>query len=870
MTAMQAKYRKDYRAPDYTVTDLDLAFVLEPNNTLVTATSKVVRQNAEARELVLDGEALKLVAVSVDGERLAEDAYREQDGQLFVSLDQDEATLIIETEIDPANNTTLEGLYQSGGAFCTQCEAEGFRRITYFLDRPDVLAKYRTRIEADKASYPYLLSNGNKVDSGELENGRHFAVWEDPFPKPSYLFALVAGDFDLLEDQFTTASGRHVALQLFVDRGNLYRGHHAMASLKHSMAWDEQRFGLEYDLDIYMVVAVDFFNMGAMENKGLNIFNSKAVLADPKSATDAEYHRIESIIGHEYFHNWTGNRVTCRDWFQLSLKEGLTVFRDQEFSSEMGSRAVNRIQAVKVVRNHQFAEDAGPMAHPIRPDKVIEMNNFYTVTVYDKGAEVIRMMHTLLGESGFRKGMDLYFERHDGQAVTCDDFVQAMEDASGVDLTQFRIWYSQSGTPVLKAEDHYDDASGRYTLTLSQHTAPTADQSEKQALHIPVAIELIDSDGNSVPLIANGQPHSALLELKESRQSWVFDDVPAGVVPSLLQEFSAPVRLEYRYDAAQLARILAHAGNDFARWDAAQSLYQQEVFAIADGEQDRISDVTLEAIRAVLLAEGQDPALVAELLQLPSETALAQARQGADVEAVHHARRAVQTQLGLALEDELTAVYRANRDTGYANDGTAVGRRALKNACLHLLALGGRVDSQTRVEQQFRQADNMTDSLAALNAANQGRLPVATALMEEFETQWRDEPLVMDKWFAQVAMQPTEQVLSAVKQAMQHSAFDIANPNRVRALVGAFADGNPNAFHAIDGSGYAFLTDILIELNGINPQCAARIMTPLMQWKQQGEERQALMLAQLKRLADIEGLSRDLFEKVSKSLEQAS
>ncbi|MBY6223368.1 aminopeptidase N [Ferrimonas balearica] len=870
MTAMQAKFRKDYRAPEYTISELELAFQLEPNHTVVTATSQVQRQDAKARELVLDGEALTLVSVQVDGEVLSQDRYREVDGQLVIALDQDQATLVITTEIDPANNTTLEGLYQSGGAFCTQCEAEGFRRITYFLDRPDVLARYRTRIEADKASYPFLLSNGNKIDSGDLDNGRHFAVWEDPFPKPSYLFALVAGDFDLLEDHFTTASGRDVLLQLFVDRGNLYRGHHAMASLKRAMAWDEQRFGLEYDLDIYMVVAVDFFNMGAMENKGLNIFNSKAVLADPESATDAEYHRIESIIGHEYFHNWTGNRVTCRDWFQLSLKEGLTVFRDQEFSSEMGSRAVNRIQAVKVVRNQQFAEDAGPMAHPIRPDKVIEMNNFYTVTVYDKGAEVIRMMHTLLGETGFRKGMDLYFERHDGQAVTCDDFVQAMEDASGIDLGQFRLWYSQSGTPVLSVATQYDAEQRRYTLTLSQSTPATADQSEKHAVHIPVAMELLDPNGNSVPLVVDGQPHNGLLELKAEQQSWVFEAVPADVVPSLLQEFSAPVRLNYRYQPQQLARILAHASNDFARWDASQALYQHEIFALANGEQERVSDVTIEAIRAVLLGQGQDPALVAELLMQPSETTLAQAGADADVEAIHLARRDLQTQLALALEDELATVYRANQDASYGNDGVSVGRRTLKNACLHLLAMGGRVDSQTLVERQYQQADNMTDALAALNAANQGRLPVAAGLMDAFETKWRAEPLVMDKWFAQVAMQPGGNALSAVQEAMGHSAFDMSNPNRVRALIGAFADGNPNAFHAIDGSGYRFLTDQLIALNSINPQCAARIMTPLMQWQRQDSERQALMLAELRRLAELPGLSRDLFEKVSKSLEQAN
>ncbi|SHG88770.1 aminopeptidase N [Ferrimonas marina] len=866
MQAMQAKQRLDYQPSDYTIDTLSLVFELDDHHTRVTARSSVRRQRPGADTLVLDGEALTLQSVAIDGKSLGQEQYRLAEGQLHIPADLDAFELELVTEIDPANNTTLEGLYQSGGAFCTQCEAEGFRRITYFLDRPDVLARYHTRIEADKARFPFLLSNGNKVAEGELEGGRHFAEWQDPFPKPSYLFALVAGDFDCLRDTFVTRSGREVALELFVDKGNLGRAEHAMASLKHSMAWDEQRFNLEYDLDIYMIVAVDFFNMGAMENKGLNIFNSKAVLADPTTATDDEYHRIESIIGHEYFHNWTGNRVTCRDWFQLSLKEGLTVFRDQEFSADMGSPVVNRILAVKTIRSHQFAEDAGPMAHPIRPDSVIEMNNFYTVTVYDKGAEVIRMMHTLLGEQRFQQGMALYFERHDGQAVTCDDFVAAMEDASGVDLGQFRLWYSQSGTPVVSVQEQYDPASQRYRLTLSQHTPATADQADKQPLHIPVKLQLLDGEGNNVPLVINGEPANNVLNLQQAEQSWEFEQVSEPVVASLFEDFSAPVKLEQSLSDAQLALLMTSADNDFVRWDAAQRLLAKQVVALVNGELEQLPLTVLDALRPVLLEPGLDPALVAEMLALPPEQALAQEVAGLDVEELHLARRAVMSQIGLALEDELQARYQQYANQAYRNDGKAIGERALKNRCLFLLALGGKADAQALCQRQFDAADNMTDTLAALNAVNQGRLPVAAQLMAQFEQRWQDSALVMDKWFSQLAMAPRSDVLDAIRAAMGHSAFDMANPNRVRALVGAFASGNRNAFHAIDGSGYRFLTDCLIELNGINPQCAARIMTPLMGWRELDETRQGLMKAQLQRLADLPDLSRDLYEKVSKSL----
>ncbi|GAA5187864.1 aminopeptidase N [Ferrimonas gelatinilytica] len=863
MQQIQAKRRMDYQAPDFTVEQIDLTFELDDHATRVTAVSQLRRCREGATELRLDGEQLTLVSVSVDGESWP---HTLEEGQLVLALDQAECELTVVTELDPANNTSLEGLYQSGGAFCTQCEAEGFRRITYFLDRPDVLARYRTRIEADRTRFPFLLSNGNKVASGHLPDGRHFCEWEDPFPKPSYLFALVAGDFDRLTDTFTTASGRDVALELYVDRGNLSRAEHAMVSLKRAMAWDEARFGLEYDLDIYMIVAVDFFNMGAMENKGLNIFNSKAVLADPQTATDDEYHRIESIIGHEYFHNWTGNRVTCRDWFQLSLKEGLTVFRDQEFSSDVGSPVVNRILAVKTIRNHQFAEDAGPMAHPIRPEQVIEMNNFYTVTVYDKGAEVIRMMHTLLGEAAFQAGMRCYFERHDGQAVTCDDFVAAMEDASGVDLSQFRLWYSQSGTPVVTAQEHYDAEQGRLRLVLNQHTRPTADQGEKHPLHIPVRIQLIDREGRDVPLICDGQVTDPVLNFTEASQEWCFEQLPGPVVLSLFDNFSAPVKLEQALERDALALLLAHAGNDFARWDAGQRLLSDEVFALAEQAQEAVSDITLDALRAVLLNDQLDPALSAQLLTLPAEATLAQAKGGLDPETLHLARRQAMEQIGWHLEDELNARYRQCVDPAYRSDAEAVGRRALKNACLFLLAQSGKVQAQQLCEHQFKTADNMTDRLAALNALNQAQLPAAASAMAEFEQQWRNDPLVMDKWFSQIGTLPGGDVVAKIRGAMDHPAFDLANPNRVRALISAFAAGNRQAFHAEDGSGYTLLTDILIKLNGINPQNAARMMTPLLEWRDQDAERQALMKAQLQRLAELPDLSRDLYEKVSKAL----
>lgn len=865
-TEPQAKYRKDYRAPDYTITDVALDFDLSADDTVVTAVSHLVRQGEHAQPLVLNGEGLTLVSVAVNGQPVTD--YQQDSHSLTINGLPAECELTIITRFSPAKNTALSGLYQSGEALCTQCEAEGFRRITYFLDRPDVLARYQTKITADKARYPYLLSNGNRVASGELADGRHWMQWSDPFPKPSYLFALVAGDFDVLRDTFTTRSGRDVALELYVDRGNLDRADWAMESLKQSMRWDERRFGLEYDLDIYMIVAVDFFNMGAMENKGLNVFNSKFVLAKAETATDTDYLDIERVIGHEYFHNWTGNRVTCRDWFQLSLKEGLTVFRDQEFSSDLGSRAVNRINNVRVMRGAQFAEDASPMAHPIRPDKVIEMNNFYTVTVYEKGSEVIRMMHTLLGEEAFQAGMRLYFERHDGSAATCEDFVKAMEDASGIDLTQFRRWYSQAGTPQLQVRDEYDAKQQVYRLHVRQSTPPTPEQTEKMALHIPLDIELYAEDGAVIPLQSGGQAVSSVLNVTEPEQTFVFEQVPQAPVISLLREFSAPVKLDYLYTDKQLTFLMAHARNDFARWDAAQMLIGKYVrLNVANWQAGNAQELPIEvvdAFRAVLLDEQLDPALAALILTLPKETELAELFDLIDPDAIRAVREFIRDELVLELNDELRAVYQAHVLPEYRVEHADIARRALHNTCLSYLAFAEGADALVR--RQYEQADNMTDTLAALSAAVSAELPCRDNLMKHFADKWQHDGLVMDKWFMLQATSPAANVLENVKALMQHPSFSLANPNRTRSLIGAFASGNPAAFHAKDGSGYRFLTDVLVELNSRNPQVASRLIEPLIRLGRYDAERQQLMREQLLRLQNLDNLARDLFEKITKSL----
>lgn len=856
----QAQYLKDYQAPQFSIQHIDLRFELAPLKTSVQSTMTINRTDESNADLELDGVDLTLISLMVDDK--AYDDYTLEDEKLIIHNLPESFILKIENHIDPQTNTSLEGLYLSGGAYCTQCEAEGFRKITYYLDRPDVLASFDVTIIADK-KYTHLLSNGNQIESGNLDDGRHFVKWQDPFKKPSYLFALVAGDFDVLRDHYTTQSGRKVELALFVDKGNLSKTPHAMTSLKKSMQWDEERFNLEYDLDIYMIVAVDFFNMGAMENKGLNIFNSKCVLANQETATDKDYHTIESIVGHEYFHNWTGNRVTCRDWFQLSLKEGLTVFRDQEFSSDLGSRALNRIDAVKVMRTHQFSEDAGPMAHPIRPEKVIEMNNFYTVTVYDKGAEVIRMMHTLLGEEKFQQGMALYFERHDGQAVTCDDFVAAMSDASGIDLTQFKRWYSQAGTPKLNIEQAYDEQKQTFTLSIEQF-APD-NQPNNALLHIPFAIELLDSEGQSLPLVIDNQPQDSVLNVTEKTQQFVFEGIKQRPVAVLLEDFSAPCIVNQNTSAAELLHIMRFARSDFSRWDAQQRLFTNEMkAAIASGEAC-LSDDILSALKLLVDNHEGDLALIAELLKLPSYDTLAAEYAVIPVDDIIAVQNAFESQIANFLTESLVNCYNALEDDG-STSATAVAVRALKQLCLHYLAKTNHSDVNGLIEESAH-SNNMTNALAALSAVVKSNHSLCDTLLTEFDAKWRHDVLVMDKWFALQAMKDSATSISDIKALYDHPSFDFGNPNRVRALVGSFSHFNITQFHRADGEGYQLLGDLLVKLNDINPQNASRMLTPFMSWKRYDENRSAAMKAQLQRLADLEGLSDDLFEKVEKALE---
>ncbi|GMM87052.1 aminopeptidase N [Vibrio fortis] len=862
----QAKYRKDYQSPSHSISEIDLTFDLYDTASIVTAVSKV-KQEKESSTLVLDGEGLKLVSVSVNGAEWTQ--YEQSETQLTLTELPREFDLTIVTEVNPEGNSALEGLYKSGGAFCTQCEAEGFRRITYYMDRPDVLAKFTTTVIADKAENPFLLSNGNRIDEGEAENGRHWVKWEDPHPKPAYLFALVAGDFDVLRDKYTTQSGRNVDLEIFVDKGNLDRANHAMVSLINSMKWDEERFDLEYDLDIYMIVAVDFFNMGAMENKGLNVFNSKFVLANDQTATDTDYLGIEAVIGHEYFHNWTGNRVTCRDWFQLSLKEGLTVFRDQEFSSDLGSRAVNRINNVRIIRGPQFAEDASPMSHPIRPEKVIEMNNFYTLTVYEKGSEVIRMIHTLLGEEGFQKGMKLYFERHDGTAATCEDFVAAMEDASGVDLTQFRLWYSQSGTPTLSVESHYDAEAKQFTLKTSQRTEPTHEQSEKQALHIPFDIELYTSKGDVIELQCNGERVGNVLDVKEAEQTFVFDNVQEQPIPSLLREFSAPVKLEYDYSDEELIFLMVHARNEFSRWDAGQMLLAKYILSnvanVQKGKEFELSSSVVDAFRGVLLSETLEPAFIAEMLSLPSHNEVSGWYERVDIDAIASVLKSMKVTLAVELQDELAAVYHSHTLKEYTIDHDSIGKRTLRKVCLSYLA-HTELGNDLAVEM-YESANNMTDTMAAMGAVNSAQLACRETLMADYSDKWKHDGLVMDKWFALQGTNPSSNALEVIKESMSHQAFSLKNPNRTRNLVGSFLNMNPVQFHDKSGKGYEFAGEILRELNSTNPQVASRLIDPLLKFRKYDEERQALIKAELETLKSMDNLAKDLFEKVTKALE---
>ncbi len=880
-TAHQPVRRADYRPPDYRIETVALDVDLAPETTRVKATLRLsaVHDRADGvRPLVLDGEKLELLSIALDGKSLGADDYAVDEKSLTLHRPPASFTLAIETAIHPAANTQLSGLYVSKGVFCTQCEAEGFRRITYFLDRPDVMAVYRTTIRAPRAACPVLLSNGNLVEEGALADGRHYAVWHDPFAKPSYLFALVAGDLAWREDAFTTRSGRSVRLRIFVEHGKEARTRYAMDALKRAMAWDETRFGLEYDLDGFNIVAVSDFNMGAMENKSLNIFNDRYVLADPETATDADYAGIETVVAHEYFHNWTGDRITCRDWFQLSLKEGLTVFRDQEFSSDMRSRPVERIGAVRALRGRQFAEDAGPLAHPVRPDSYIEINNFYTATVYQKGAEVIRMMHTILGEDGFQKGMRLYVERHDGEAVTCDDFAAAMADANRVDFTQFKLWYSQAGTPEVEIAGRYDKAAGAYELSVAQHCKPTPGQPEKAPMHIPLAVGLLDAQGRSIALRLEGEPAAAaaaerVLNLTAARQSFRFVNLPAPKALSLNRGFSAPVVVKAAQDAEERAFLMRHDPDPFARWEAGQQyaseLLLRAVAARGQGGAMAFDREFVAALREILQDRALEPAFAAEAITLPGEDYLAERMAVVDAEGIHAAREALRRTVAGALQDELSRVYAAHPASGpYSPDAAQAGRRALKNAALAYLAALAEDDASlgAAIVGQYRRADNMTDRIAALRLLVDLDGPERQAALDDFYARFRGDPLVVDKWLALQAVSSRPDTLRRVTELLAHDAFSLRNPNKVRALIGGFTSGNPLHYHAADGSGYDFHAARTIELDAINPQVAARLLAPLGRWRRFDAGRQAKMKAALERILAAPALSRDVYEIASKSL----
>ncbi len=865
-------YRNAYTVFDYIIEKLDLELNLFEERTVVTARGEY-RKNPESMKknppLLLFGEQLELVSLWVSGKELKKNEYRLDDKTLHIDQLPDTFTLKIVTVIYPAKNTSLEGLYRSSGNYCTQCEAEGFRKITYYPDRPDVLTRFTTRIEADKITCPIMLSNGNLIDNGELVENRHFAVWEDPFPKPSYLFALVAGQLISINDEFITRSGRIIELKIFVEERNKEKCGHAMRSLKKAMRWDEEVFGLEYDLDTFMIVAVDDFNMGAMENKGLNIFNSKYVLSTPETATDQDFLGIEGVIAHEYFHNWTGNRVTCRDWFQLSLKEGLTVFRDQEFSADMNSRSVQRIDDVRVLKNFQFKEDGGPMAHSVRPDSYQEINNFYTATVYNKGAEVIRMMHTLLGPKFFRQGMDLYFSRHDGQAVTCDDFATAMSDASGIDLDQFKNWYSQAGTPVLQVKGAWIEEEMEFRLLIRQSCPDTPGQTTKKPFHMPVTVGLLGADGDD---LLDGTQGSVVLQLQEQEQLFTFQNIKEKPVVSFLRDFSAPVRSESFQSREDLSLLIRADSNLFNRWDAATRLATEVILDIAEklqnGELPILEDLYLDSVSGALNGKIEDPALIALALQLPSETTLAQEMDIVDPDAMHKARQLVKKTLAQRNRERFTALFYDNQETSaYTITPEAMGRRSLKNISLsYLMSLDPLPEEiQTLCYDQYRRANNMTDTIAALaNLVNLDKA-VRGAALDDFYKKWLGDPLVLDKWFTLQALSNLETTLDSVKQLTGNPSFSISNPNKVRALIGAFCSGNHVRFHEKSGAGYRFLVDSIQQLDAINPQIASRMVSPLINWRRYDANRQKLMQIELDRILAIKNISRDVYEIVSKS-----
>lgn len=869
-----AIYLKDYKVPPYLIDKTELTFDLDESVTIVTSRLHMRRNPAGGKStepLILDGGPdVKLIALAMDDYQLPPEEYRLINDKLIITATADEFVLTCETLIEPQNNTRLEGLYRSSSMFCTQCEAEGFRHITYYLDRPDVMSVFTTTIIADGQRYPVLLSNGNEIERGQTDDGKTRVVWHDPFPKPAYLFALVAGDLAVQNDSFTTMSGRQVALQIFTESHNIDKVDYAMGALKRSMAWDEKTYGREYDLDIFMIVAVDDFNMGAMENKGLNIFNSSCLLASPETTTDDAYLRIEAIVAHEYFHNWSGNRVTCRDWFQLSLKEGFTVFRDQCFSADMHSPTVKRVEDVSFLKTAQFAEDAGPMAHPVRPASFIEISNFYTLTVYEKGAEIVRMIHTLLGAENFRKGSDLYFQRHDGQAVTCDDFIAAMEDASGVDLTQFARWYSQAGTPLLSVSDEYDSEQQSYRLTVKQETPETPNQPTKLPLHIPIRMGLLDAQGAPIIASINGQQGDEhVLHLTQNEQVFEFTGVESQPVPSLLRGFSAPVKLSYDYSSENLLTLMSADTDGFNRWSSAQQLAVNELTQLIEqakaGQTLSINSQLVAGFKHLLSDASLDPAMVALILALPSQAYLAEISKTIYPSAIKQARNYLKGQLAKQLSQEFATLYkRLNTSQVYQPTATDIARRSLKNIALSYWLESAQTEALDAVATQYQGANNMTDQLAALSMALQVAHPQAQTMLASFYQQWQNEPLVVNKWLMLSASQEAEDVLEQVRDLLQHPAFDLKNPNKVRSLLGGFGQ-SVSGFHKQDGSGYEFLADQIIVLNKRNPQIASRLCTPLTRWKKMQPELAEKMKAQLERIM-TEDLSKDVYEVISKSL----
>ncbi|CAI0417229.1 unnamed protein product [Linum tenue] len=885
MDAPKEIFLKDYKLPDYYFETVDLGFALGEEKTLVNSKITVSpRVEGSSSPLVLDGHDLKLLSIKINGNGLKDADFQVDSRHLTILSPPSGAfTLEIITEIYPQKNTSLDGLYKSTGNFCTQCEAEGFRKITFFQDRPDIMAKYTCRIEADKSLYPVLLSNGNLLEQGELDGGKHYALWEDPFKKPCYLFALVAGQLESRDDTFVTRSGRNVQLRIWTPAEDLSKTAHAMYSLKAAMKWDEDVFGLEYDLDLFNIVAVPDFNMGAMENKSLNIFNSKLVLASPETATDADYAAILGVIGHEYFHNWTGNRVTCRDWFQLSLKEGLTVFRDQEFSSDLGSRPVKRIADVSKLRNYQFPQDAGPMAHPVRPHSYIKMDNFYTVQVYEKGAEVVRMYKTLLGTQGFRKGMDLYFKRHDGQAVTCEDFFAAMRDANGADFANFLSWYSQAGTPTVNVASSYNAEAKTFSLKFSQEVPPTPGQPIKEPMFIPVALGLLDSSGKDLPLTSffhdgmlqsissNGEPvYSTVLRVTKKEEEFIFSDITEKPVPSLFRGYSAPIRLEADLSEADLFFLLAHDSDEFNRWEAGQLLARNLMLTlVADFQQNKplvLNPKFVQGLKSILTDSSLDKEFIAKAITLPGEGEIMDMMKIADPDAVHAVRSFIRKQLAAELRAELLNTVKNNSSSeAYEFNHPNMARRALKNIALAYLASLQDEESAALALNEYKSATNMTDQFAALAAIAQNPGKTRDEVLADFYSKWQDNFLVVNKWFSLQAWADIPGNVENVRNLLNHPAFDLRNPNKVYALIGGFA-GSPVNFHAKDGSGYKFLGEMVVQLDKINPQVASRMVSAFSRWRRYDETRQNLAKAQLEMIVSANGLSENVFEIASKSL----